>query len=246
MNDSNNSNKRVLILFLIVLVTFLSLSAAVAARENIWKRTADTLISIAKLDFLNNDVEKLGAFMRIMVWIVVFTVVWTALRRLGGGAAAGGGTLFAGGASMAIAMVFATVGSIFISPELLIAIGEGYSTVVAAVLIGFLAIGVLVILYSVLPGMGLTGRMLAFTRILFLLLLFYILDNISNWVEGKFTFGGGSGGGGLLLGIYLLPFSENAFKKVKDLSLGKTRRVLATAKKAGFRVRAMFGGNSKK
>ena len=182
----NDSKKRVLILFLIAAVMFLSLSATVAAqRENVWERTANTLISIAKLDFLDNDAEKLAGFMRIMVWIVVFTVVWTALRRVGGGAAGAG--MFAGGASMAIAMVFATVGSIFISPELLIGIGESYSTVVAAALVGFLAIGLLAFLYGGLPTMVPPGRILAITRLVFIILLLYILDHISGFVEGKFT-----------------------------------------------------------
>lgn len=201
----NDSNKRVLILFLIVLVMFLSLSASVAAqRESIWERTADTMLSIAKLDFLDNDAAKLASFMRIMVWIVVFTVVWTALRRLGGGAAAGGGTLFAGGASMAIAMVFATVGSIFISPQLLIGIGESYSTVVAAALVGFLAIGLLAFLYGGLPTMVPPGRILAITRLVFIILLLYILDHISGFVEGKFR----ANSAGIFTTVYLTRFSD--------------------------------------
>lgn len=209
----NANNKKILLLLFIAFVMFLSFSAVVAAqRESIWKRTSNTLLSIASLDFLDNNAEKLGAFMRIMVWIVVFTVVWTALRRLGGGAGAGAGTFFTGGASIALAMVFATVGSIFISPELLIGIGESYSTIVAGVLVAFLAIGVLVILYGVLPGMGLHGRMLALTRILFLVLLIYILDNISGWVSGKFTGGGGGGRGFGFLSVYFLSGNN----KLKD------------------------------
>lgn len=207
-------NKKALVLLLIVLVMFLSLSATVAAqRENIWERTANTLISISKLDFLDNDAVKLAAFMRIMVWIVVFTVVWTALRRLGGGAAAGGGTLFAGGASMAIAMVFATVGSMFISPSLLIGIGESYSTVVAAALVGFLAIGLLAFLYGGLPTMVPPGRILAITRLVFIILLLYILDHISGFVERKFT----TNAVGIFTTVYLTRFSDK-------LSFGRLSR----------------------
>lgn len=213
--------RKLLLLLAIGVVLFLSLSATVAAqRENIWERTANTLISVAKLDFLDNDAEKLGAFVRILVWIVVFTVVWTALRRLGGGAGAGAG-MFTGGASIAIALVFATISTVFISPELLIGIGAGYSTLVAAVLIGFLAIGLLVILYNVLPSMGLQGRLLAFTRILFLVLLLYILDNISGFVEGKFT-GGGGISSSLSITIFLPPsrnYAANAaLKKFSEKS----------------------------
>lgn len=200
----NDSNKKALILFLIVLVAFLSLSATVAAqRENFWKKTSNTLLSVAKLDFLDNDAAKLASFMRIMVWIVVFTVVWTALRRLGGGAGAGGG-MFAGGASMAIAMVFATVGSIFISPDLLIGIGESYSTVVAAALVGFLAIGLLAFLYGGLPTMVPPGRILALTRLVFIILLLYILDHISGFVEGKFT----ANSAGIFSAVYFARFSD--------------------------------------
>lgn len=227
----NDSNKRVLILFLIVLVMFLSLSATVAARENIWKRTADTLISIAKLDFLDNDAVKLAAFMRIMVWIVVFTVVWTALRRLGGGAAAGGGTLFAGGASMAIAIVFATVGSIFISPELLIGIGESYSTVVAAALVGFLAIGLLAFLYGGLPTMVPPGRILAITRFVFIILLLYILDHISGFVEGKFAGGGGGAPRGFgFLSVYFIPVMQRPLKSYLDAFSKKSKNALTLIK----------------
>ncbi len=200
----NGLNKKQLLLLLFFSLLFVQ---TVAARENIFERTADTLLSIAKLDFLDNDTDKLAAFMRIMVWIVVFTVVWTALRRLGGGAAAGGGTLFAGGASMAIAMVFATVGSVFISPELLIGIGESYSTVVAAALVGFLAIGLLAFLYGGLPTMVPPGRILAITRLVFIILLLYILDNISGSVEGKFR-GGASSNFGIFASVYFSQFSD--------------------------------------
>ncbi|MBI2176462.1 hypothetical protein HYU40_03920 [Candidatus Woesearchaeota archaeon] len=204
----NEGNKRVLLLVVIAAVMFLSLSATVAAqRENFWKRTSDSLLSIAQLNFLDNDAAKLAGFMRIMVWIVVFTVVWTALRRLGGGAAGAG--MFAGGASMAIAMVFATVGSIFISPQLLIGIGESYSTVVAAALVGFLAIGLLAFLYGGLPTMVPPGRILALTRLVFIILLLYILDHISGFVADKFTGGGGTPRGfGILTTVYFIRFSD--------------------------------------
>lgn len=227
MKDS----KKVLILSLIVLVLFLSLSASVAAqRESIWKRTADTMLSIAKLDFLDNDATKLASFMRIMVWIVVFTVVWTALRRLGGGAAAGGGTLFTGGASMAIALVFATVGSIFISPQLLIGIGESYSTVVAAALVGFLAIGLLAFLYGGLPTMVPPGRILALTRLVFIILLIYILDHISGFVEGKFTVNSA----GIFTTVYLTRFSDKfSLKRISKQGIKFVTAAAGKLKKIG-------------
>ena len=219
----NEGNKKVLILFLIVLVMFLSLSATVAAqRENIWKRTSNTLLSIAQLNFLDNDAAKLASFMRIMVWIVVFTVVWTALRRLGGGA---GPTMFTGGAAMAIAMVFATVGSIFISPDLLIGIGESYSTVVAAAMVGFLAIGLLAFLYGGLPTMVPPGRILAITRLVFIILLLYILDHISGFVEGKFT----ANSAGIFGAVYFARYGDRF--SLEQLSKRGIKCVAAATKK---------------
>lgn len=223
-------DKKVLVLLLVILVMFLSLSATVAAqRESFLKRTSDSLLSIAQLNFLDNDAAKLASFMRIMVWIVVFTVVWTALRRLGGGAQ---GTFFASGASMAIAMVFATVGSIFISPDLLIGIGESYSTVVAAALVGFLAIGLLAFLYGGLPTMVPHGRILAITRLVFIILLWYILDNISGFVEGKFTGGGGVSGGFGIFGLCFISPYENKLKDnlLKFSKKGKKGVALASRK----------------
>ncbi len=205
-------DKKVLVLLLVIFVMFLSFSATVAAqRESVWKRTSDSLLSIAQLDFLDNDAAKLASFMRIMVWIVVFTVVWTALKRLGGGAAAGG-TFFAGGASIAIAIVFATIGSIFISPDLLIGIGEAYSTVVAAAFVLILAIGILAFMYGGLPTMVPHGRVLAVTRIALIIILLYILDHISGFVEGKFTGGGGVSGGFGIFGLCFISPYENRLK----------------------------------
>ncbi len=184
----NDNQKKVLLLLVVFTFMFIFMSASVAAKESIWKRTSDTLLNIAQLDFLDNDADKLAAFMRIMIWIVVFTVVWTALKRLGGGGAPGGPRLFAGGAAVALGIVLATISTIFISPEFLIGIGEAYSTVTAAVLVGFLIIGILAILYGVLPGvMPGGGRLLAFTRIAFILIILFILDMFSGFVSGKFN-----------------------------------------------------------
>lgn len=140
--------------------------------------------------------------------------------------------MFAGGASMAIAMVFATVGSIFISPELLIGIGESYSTVVAAALVGFLAIGLLAFLYGGLPTMVPPGRILAITRLVFIILLLYILDHISGFVEGKFT----TNSAGIFSVVYFTRFSDKfSLDQVSKRSIKFVAAAARRMKKIGAR-----------
>lgn len=177
--------KKNVVILSLSLIFVLLLATSVFARENIFQRTMDTLLSIFSLDFLDNDEAKLGAFLRGIIWITVFIVIFNVVNKIGAGSARG--TMFNRGSAIVLAGVFATLTSIFLPPGFLIALGEGYSTVMAAILIGILAIFVLVITYQVLPGLGLTGRVLAAVRIAFLLVLLSLLDLITGYVTDNFS-----------------------------------------------------------
>jgi hypothetical protein len=176
------------------LFLFLTLSVTVMAQENPAENVVDILINIATLDFLDNDDEKLAAFVRILVGIITFAVVNTVVKRFttGGRTAVGSSNFFTGGTSTVISVVLAIMSSIFINPGLLIAIGAGYAVLTASVFVAALVVGVWYLLYVWLPSNvgSLTGRPLRLIRIISLIILAIVMSNITGALIGNFDFGG--------------------------------------------------------
>jgi hypothetical protein len=181
------------ILFTIAFCTFLliALSPVVfAVQQSILARAGNAVLDFATLKFLNNNQDKLAAFMRILVWILVFTVIYAVVGRLnntGGMAGAGGAAFFTRSMGITLAAVIATISSVFISPEILLGLGEAYGTIVAAIFVGGFTLAVWWALYRFFPNnLHMEGRMLYFCRVIVLILLILILENITGWVSNGF------------------------------------------------------------
>jgi hypothetical protein len=165
----------------------IALSPVVSAAQyqSVFSKAGNFIMDFASLKFLDNDADKLAAFMRICVWILIFTIVYAATKLLQGG---GTGTpFFTHGMGMVVAAIFATMGSFFIPPGLLIGIGEAYSTIFSAALIGIIVLAVWWLLYqSGIKNMS-NARGRAGIRIVVLLLVLLLLDMITGYITGVFT-----------------------------------------------------------
>ena len=171
--------------FLLCLLFSLVLAVPVFAQygsgyeDGVFQRAFDILVGVFSLDFLDGDAHKLYGFLRGIIWVAVFTVMYNVLKRFGKG-------LFTGGSSVVLGAVFATLSVIAIPNDLLEFLAEGYSAVMAAILIGALAVFVLVILYQVLPGLEIKGRLLIFIRIGLLIALLFFLERASGFIYDSF------------------------------------------------------------
>ena len=169
----------VLFCFLLSLVFATPVFAQSGYADGVFQRAFDILVGVFSLDFLDGDANKTYGFLRGIVWVGIFTVIYNLLKRVGKG-------MFTGGSSVVLAGVFATLSVIAIPNGVLEFLADGYSAVMAAVLISILAIFVLVVLYQVLPGLGISGVLLRGVRIAFLILLLFFLERASGFVSGSF------------------------------------------------------------
>lgn len=101
---------------------------------DIWQR----ILEIGSLGFINtpNNAE---AFMRIMVFILVFAILYEASRFTG----------FQTNIRAIITIIFAIISSIFMPAGVLAGIGIAYGTVVAFFLIGIPVLGGLYAIYAI-------------------------------------------------------------------------------------------------
>lgn len=176
-------NKKLLFALTLCFILLISLSPVVSAAESIFSRAGNFIIDFASLKFLDGDADKLAAMVRICIWLLIFTIVFGATNML----RAGGSGLLTRGMSYVVAAIFATLGSFFIPPGLLLGIGEAYSTLVAAAMIGIIVIAVYYVLYRGPIASMTDTRMRALLRIAFLSLLIGILEWTTNWITGKFN-----------------------------------------------------------
>ncbi len=138
--------------------------------SNIWYK----VLSIGNLSFLGlSDGSIVAAFVRILIWLLLFTVFFAVITGLGGAKTAPM-SFFNRGQAGLIAAIIATIGAIFLPAQVLLATGAGWATAIALLLIGgpVVGIGVLLIRY---PGQGQETKMTVLIKLVLCLLLFWIL-----------------------------------------------------------------------
>ncbi|HLC70549.1 MAG TPA: hypothetical protein VJI32_00990 [Candidatus Nanoarchaeia archaeon] len=138
--------------------------------STLWYR----VLSIGNLSFLGlSDGSIVAAFVRLLIWLLLFTVFFAVITGLGG-AKTVPMSFFNRGQAGIIAGVIATIGAIFLPAQVLLATGVGWATAVALLLIGgpIVGIGVLLMKY---PGQGQETKMTVLIKLVLCLLLFWIL-----------------------------------------------------------------------
>ncbi len=126
----------------------------------------DKILSVGSLQFLGitSGGNALIAFMRILVAILVFALLFEASRLTG----------LSRNTGIVVAAILAIMSAIFIPGRILAGIGGAYATLIAFVLIGIPVIGGGYALIAI-PG---TSRGLILLRIAVILLLLWILISI--------------------------------------------------------------------
>jgi hypothetical protein len=93
--------------------------------ENVW----DAVLDIGMLKFLKISSENaLSGFMRLMIGILVFTLIFEATRLLGDYANRN--------ARVVVAVIISIISVIFMPKKILLAIGSTYSIIVSIIMIG--------------------------------------------------------------------------------------------------------------
>ncbi len=125
------------------------------------------ILWVGSLGFLGNVDSPMAGFMRIMIFILVFAVLYELSRLVPG---------LTKNIAITVTGILALISAIFIPGPVLAGIGAAYGTVVAFVLIGIPVIGGLYLLHRV-PAQT---RWNHFIRIVIILLLIAILISVRN------------------------------------------------------------------
>ena len=169
-------------------------SAAVSGPEEIFGKLWMWVSKLFMFEWaLNHSNDTFGAFMRLVIWITLFTVLYAiGSTFLGPGSAAGGGgsRLFRTRGQVGIVTgLLAVLCVIFIRVELLVAIAETYSTVGAFVMLIVPIGGLTFLIYEtrrldVAHGGTWSGRAVAVLRLAMIFLVWIILNVVTTAVGG--------------------------------------------------------------
>ncbi len=153
------------VLISLVILAFFLLACTDASGSLTVKPIWDKILSVGSLEFLGIQGEGgLIAFMRILVAILVFALLFEASRLIG----------LSRNVAIAVTAILAIMSAVFIPGNLLAAIGGAYATVVAFVLIGVPVVGGFYALLRI-PS---TNRWLIALKIAIILLLLWVLISV--------------------------------------------------------------------
>ena len=160
--------------WLISLLTLLSIPMALADLGQTFHNVFDKIVIIGNLSFLGlpNDFVLLGVT-RILIWILAFTIFFGVLTAVGKSGKALG--FLDRRQGMVVALVIATIASIFMPAELLLATGTGWATAFTLILIGGPIVGIAFLLWKI-PWDGKETRGTLFLKLVICFVLFWILS----------------------------------------------------------------------
>ena len=139
--------------------------------SNLWYK----VLSIGNLSFIGlSDGSIVAAFVRLLIWILLFTVFFAVITGLGGKEGTAPMSVFNRGQAGIVAAVIATIGAIFLPAQVLLATVAGWATAVSLLLIGGPVVGIGVLLMKY-PGQGQETKMTVLIKLVLCLLLFWIL-----------------------------------------------------------------------
>ena len=131
------------------------------------------ILSVGNLSFLGlSDGSVVLAFVRLLIWILLFTVFFAVLTGLNGVPPM---KYFSRAQSGVIAFVVATIGAVFLPGPVLAATGTGWATAIALLLIGGPLVGLGYLLLTI-PGSGNDTKGTVMIKLALCLLMFWILS----------------------------------------------------------------------
>lgn len=157
-----------------MIISLFSLPVVVAEpgiASNLWNK----VLSVGNLSFLGlSDGSIVAAFVRLLIWFLLFTVFFAVLTGLGGKGGTAPMSFFNRGQAGLIAAILATIGTIFLPAQVLLATGAGWATAIALFLVGGPVVG-LAVLLLMFPGEGKDTKVTVLIKLVLCLLLFWIL-----------------------------------------------------------------------
>lgn len=143
-----------LIMLISLPIVFADLSTSLTG---VWNK----IISFGRLDYLGvSDGSAVVAITRILIWIMIFTVFFGVMATFVG---EGGGrrnlfNFLTRGQAGVVAAVIATISAIFMPAEVLLAMGTGWATAIALILIGGPIVGIGYIMLNLTRWVNRRGR----------------------------------------------------------------------------------------
>ncbi|MBT4539994.1 hypothetical protein HOC35_00635 [Candidatus Woesearchaeota archaeon] len=168
-----------LLLFFVVSIFVVPLvSASVVSPGEFLGDIGDKILTVFKFNWIHNKgQEAIGAFMRICIWLFIFTILFAASQQIFGAI----GLTYQRNIAIVLAIIIATISSIFIPIGLLLAIGEIYSTIAVVIMFG-IVVFTIGLFYQ--RTWALPGRFWIIVRLFVLLFMWFILAIITTAVEG--------------------------------------------------------------
>jgi hypothetical protein len=166
--------KKIAKLGVVAFLLLLIISPVVYA-QNIW----GDILGLFSLKFLQDTgmpkEQAFAAFVRLVLWIALFSVFSAVGKAIPG---------LAGRAGTIVGLAIATISAIFIPSKLLITVGELYSTVLLWILFGSLILGLIWFHFKILSG---DSTLRIGIRIVSLLLILAILQKINVATQDFFS-----------------------------------------------------------
>ncbi len=148
-----------------VALGLLSIPVVLADLGSFIQNVFTKILYVGQLNFLGVSSQSLVVgFVRVLIWILLFTVFFAVIPSIGKkGTAPGTFSFLSRKQAGVVAFVIATISAVFMPAQALLAMGAGWSTLVALVLIGGPIVGLAVFLWTI-PGKDDTGKPLPETR----------------------------------------------------------------------------------
>lgn len=159
-------NKVGVVSLLVISLLLASSASALDPSDSVW----DTILQIGSLGFLQGN---LAAFMRILVGILVFALLYMGARAVPG-------LRENKNVAIAVSVILAIMSVIFIPDTLLLAIGTAYATITLILLI-LLFLAPLILLFIIVPGDSRRNHLI---RVILLIALYLLLTGLKNTAGG--------------------------------------------------------------
>ncbi len=160
-----------------LLALMLGLPIAYADPLDILKGAWDIILSkIGTLEFIG--ISGTVPFTRILIWILSFTLFFAVITGLGAAQQKPFG-FFKRSQSIVVAAVLATISAVFLPASAILAVGAGWATAVALLLIGGPVFGYGYFIWK-WPGKDQETRMTVIIKLILSMILFWILSAMAN------------------------------------------------------------------
>lgn len=167
--------KKQVLAYSVFFVFLASLPAALALTfDNVWR----DFISMGNLSFLGfGDYNILAGLTRLLLAIMIFTLFFALLSKEWGSF-----KIFERNHAVIIALVLAIMSSVFMPVQIILAVGTGWGTAVAFILIGAPIVGIAYLLHLLSHGRP-DNRFTVFVKIILCLIMLFILNSMKYYAE---------------------------------------------------------------